>query len=385
MDMKYIPIYLSILVAFLTSCSEEVNLTGDFKETAVVYGLLDHADSLHYVKITRAFIGPGNALEIAQIPDSSYFDNVELTVSEYLGGALQRTWLLQDTIVTNKDVDGAFYAPEQKVYYFKTLPTVTSSMGVPGTVQTSPNPLLTSLKPGCTYKMKAIINDGAFEVNGETELVNGLTTSASSQNFTFKFADDPAEYISTGVGVGSTGNAYIVNAQLDVFFNEHIGNNFTTKSFNWQLGENDVLPSTSTTFTALGKTFYELMERNVTDDPSIDKRTFNGISVTITGGAEELYNYMVVNKPTSSLAQSKPTYTNLSVTNDKRVVGIFSSRQTLKVFKPFFVSPALAYIRAIDKKSTRELCIGPITGPLLFCSDHPGDNIVNQQESFACN
>ena len=101
-------------------------------------------------------------------------------------------------------------------------------MDVPGTVQTSPNPLLTSLKPGCTYKMKALINDGAFEVNGETELVNGLTTSASSQNFTFKFADDPAEYISTGVGVGSTGNAYIVNAQLDVFFNEHIGNNFTT-------------------------------------------------------------------------------------------------------------------------------------------------------------
>lgn len=385
MFMKYIPIYLSILVTFLTSCSEEVNLTGDFKETAVVYGLLDHADSLHFVKITRAFIGPGNALEIAQIPDSSYFDNVELTVSEYLGGALQRTWLLQDTIVTNKDVDGAFYAPEQKVYYFKTLPTVTSSMGVPGTVQTSPNPLLTSLKPGCTYKMNAEINNGEFVVNGETELVNGLTTSASSQNFTFKFADDPAEYISTGVGVGSTGNAYIVNAQLDVFFNEHIGNNFTTKSFNWQLGENDVLPSTSTTFTALGKTFYELMERNVTDDPAIDKRTFNGISVTITGGAEELYNYMVVNKPTSSLAQSKPTYTNLSVTNDKRVVGIFSSRQTLKVFKPFFVSPALAYIRAIDKKSTRELCIGPITGPLLFCSDHPGDNIVNQQESFACN
>jgi hypothetical protein len=385
MFMKYIPIYFSVLVTFLTSCSEEVNLAGDFKETAVVYGLLDHADSLHYAKITRAFIGPGNALEIAQIPDSSYFDNVDLTVSEYLGGALQRTWLLQDTIVTNKDVDGAFYAPEQKVYYFKTLPTVTSSMGVPGTVQTSPNPLLTSLKPGCTYKMKAVINDGAFEVNGETELVNGLTTSASSQNFTFKFADDPSEYISTGVGVGSTGNAYIVNAQLDVFFNEHIGSNFTTKSFNWQLGENDVLPSTSTTFTALGKTFYELMERNVTDDPAIDKRTFNGISVTITGGAEELYNYMVVNKPTSSLAQSKPTYTNLSVTNDKRVVGIFSSRQTLKVFKPFFVSPALAYIRAIDKKSTRELCIGPITGPLLFCSDHPGDNIVNQQESFACN
>jgi hypothetical protein len=94
---------------------------------------------------------------------------------------------------------------------------------------------------------------------------------------------------------------------------------------------------------------------------------------------------MVVNKPTSSLAQSKPTYTNLSVTNDKRVVGIFSSRQTLKIFKPFYVSTAQAYIRAIDKKSTRELCQGSITGMLKFCSNHPGDNVINQEEPFACN
>ncbi|MFY7944302.1 MAG: hypothetical protein ACOVNZ_06950, partial [Crocinitomicaceae bacterium] len=112
--MKYISIYFALSLAILTSCSEEINLSGDFKETAVVYGLLDHSDSLHFIKITRAFIGPGNALEIAQIPDSSYFENVELTVSEYIGGVFQRTWLLQDTIVTNKDVDGAFYAPEQK-------------------------------------------------------------------------------------------------------------------------------------------------------------------------------------------------------------------------------------------------------------------------------
>ena len=383
--MKSFSIYLVIIFALLSSCSEDIKLNGDFKETAVVYGLLDHADSLHFIKITRAFIGPGNALEIAQIPDSSYFENVELTVSEYIGGVFQRTWLLQDTLVANKDVDGVFYAPEQKVYYFKTLPTVTSSMGVPGTVQTSPNTLLTSLKPGATYKMKAVINGGEFEVTGETELVNGLTTSASSQNFTFKFADDPAEYISTGVGVSSTGNSFIVNAQLDVFFDEYSGGTPTSKSFNWQLGENDVQPNTSTTFTALGKSFYDLVKGNATDEASIDKRTFKGISVTITGGAEDLYNYMLVNKPTSSLAQSKPTYTNLAVSNDRRVVGIFSSRQTLKVFKPFYVSSAQAYIRAIDKKSTRELCIGPITGPLFFCSDHPGDNVVNQQESFACN
>lgn len=133
-----------------------------------------------------------------------------------------------------------------------------------------------------------------------------------------------------------------------------------------------------------GRTFYEMIKQKVTSNNLIEKRTLKGIYITITGGAEELYNYMTVNKPSSSLAQSKPSYTNLSVTNNKRVVGIFSSRQTLKIYKPFYTSPQQAYIRAIDKKSTRELCQGPITGTYLFCSNHPGDNVVGQEESYAC-
>lgn len=367
------------IVALLSSCNEKVNLTGDFKETAVVYGLLDHADSIHYIKITRAFIGPGNALEIAKIPDSSYFNQVEATVSEYVNGNLTRTWELKDTLVENKDTTGAFYAPFQKVYYFRTLTTSAS-----GTIQTSANPQLTSLNPDATYKFKAIINGGEFEVTSQTELVKGITTNSSTQNYTFKFANNPGEYISSGIAVSNSGNSFVLNTQLDIVFNEHRGSAITEKSFNWQIGEGDVLPSSSKTFTALGQTFYDLVKDNVTNDPTITKRTFNGIYITITGGAEELYNYMVVNQPSSSLAQSKPTYTNLNVTNGKRVIGIFSSRQTVKIFKPFSVSAQQAYIRAIDKKSTRELCQGPITGALLFCSNHPGDNVVNQEEAFAC-
>ena len=376
--------FLVVFISFFYSCSEKVNLVGDFKETAVVYGLLDHSDSIHFIKITRAFIGPGNALELAKIPDSSYFNQVEATVSEFVDGNLTRTWILEDTLVENKDTTGAFYGPEQKVYYFKTLPTTVSSSGLNGVIQTSPNPQLTSLNPDATYKFKAIINGGEFEVTGETELVKGITTTTSSQNFTFKFANNPGEYVPTGVAVSNSGNSFVVNTQLDIAFNEHRGSDITEKRFNWQLGEVSTLPGTAKTFSAVGKTFYDLVKTNVSNDPTITKRTFNGIYVTVTGGAEELYNYMVVNQPSSTLAHSKPSYTNLTVSNGKRVVGIFSSRQTIKIFKPFFVSAQQAFIRAIDKKSTRELCQGPVTGTLLFCSNHPGDNVVNQEEAFAC-
>ena len=371
--------FISLGLVVLNSCNEKIELIGDFVETAVVYGLLDQADSLHYIKINRAFIGPGNALEIAQIADSSYFTNVDATISEYLNGNLTRSWLLRDTILDNKDPNGVFYAPEQKVYYFKTMPT-----GFNGVIQTSTNPQMTSLNPQAIYKIDIVINDGAFSVSGETELVRGITSAAATQNFNFKFANNPGEYTSTGITVSSTGNSYVLNTQLKMAFYEWEGNTYSEKSFFWNLGEADVLPSSSKIFTANGETFYDLMKSNCTENSTITKRTFKGVTIKITGGAEELYNFIAVNKPSSGLAQSKPTYTNLSVTNGKRVIGIFSSRQTVEIYHPFYVSPQQAFLRALDKKSTRELCQGPITGLYLFCSNHPGDNVVNQEESYAC-
>ena len=372
-------IFISLGLIVLNSCNEKIELIGDFVETAVVYGLLDQADSLHYIKINRAFIGPGNALEIAQIADSSYFTNVDATISEYLNGNLTRSWLLRDTILDNKDPNGVFYAPEQKVYYFKTMPT-----GFNGVIQTSTNPQMTSLNPQAIYKIDIVLNDGAFSVSGETELVRGITSAAATQNFNFKFADNPGEYTSTGITVSSTGNSFVLNTQLKIAFNEWENNTYSEKSFFWNLGEADVQPLSSKVFTANGETFYDLMKSNCTENSTITKRTFKGVTIKITGGAEELYNFIAVNKPSSGLAQSKPTYTNLTATNGKRVIGIFSSRQTVEIYHPFYVSPQQSYLRALDKKSTRELCQGPITGLYLFCSNHPGDNVVNQEESYAC-
>ena len=104
--MKLIFAFATLTLLF--SCNEKIDLIGDFKETAVVYGLLDHSDSMHYVKITRAFIGPGNALELAQIEDSSYFDAVDATIEEIQGGNVLRTWTLKDTLIENKDTNGVF-------------------------------------------------------------------------------------------------------------------------------------------------------------------------------------------------------------------------------------------------------------------------------------
>jgi len=372
------------IIVILFSCNEQIELSGDFKETAIVYGLLDHSDSMHYVKITRAFIGPGNAVDIAQIEDSSYFNSVYATIEELEGGTVTRMWVLSDTVIENKDTNGVFFAPTQRVYYFKTLPTTISNSGAFGTVQTSPDPQLSSLNPNAQYRLNADINDGLFRVSATTDLVNGLTTNATSQNFTFKFASNPGEYKAQSVTISNTGNAHVVNAKIGINIAEYIGEDAVSQTIDWTIGENDVMPNSSITFSAQGETFYNRVIDNVINDPLIDQRNFLGFEVVMTGGSEDLYNYITVNQPSSSLAQTKPTYTNLEVTNDYRVIGIFSSIQTIKTFRPFYVSPQQAFIRAIDKKSTQELCEGPITGLLQFCSKHPADNVVGNEESFAC-
>ncbi len=359
---QFLNFFLSFLVLsqLLTSCNEKIDLIGNFEETAVVYGLLDQSDSIHIIKINRAFIGPGNALEISQIADSNEFQQVDATISEYINGSLAREWTLVDTLMENKDPNGVFYAPYQKMYYFKTNSTE-------------------PLNPDGIYKLHISLNGGDIIVDGETEIVSNISTSADGQSFRFDFVDNPGVYVSKGISVFA-GNSHILNATLEVNFHEYTSPGVgVLKSFKWNLGETEVAPNTNQTFTTNGKTFYELVLANVTNNPLINQRKLYSIKIIATGGGEDLYNYMTVNAPSSSLAQSKPTYTNLTVNENHAVIGVFSSKYTYIVEK-HFINTSNPILRMLATKSVAELCTGPITGNLFFCSQHIGEAAT----SFYC-
>ena len=352
---------LSVSLLLLASCSEKVDMIDGFKETAVVYGLLDQSENTHYFRINRAFIGPGNWLDIARIADSSYFEEVDATVTELLNGVETRIWKLRDTILENKDTQGAFYAPKHKLYYFST-------------------DAAKPLNPGATYKLSISLNNGEFEVEGETGLVTGITTSADAQYFRYSFSEDKSKYTQKSISI-TAGNAHVIHANLRVKFDEiHNGIDTVIRYFDWNLGQSDVVPGGFESFNVFGKRFYELIRGNCSlSNSNVTNRRMRSIEVIATGGSEELNNYMTINQPASSLAQNKPTYTNLKVSDGHRVVGIFSSRQTYRSVK-YYINPINTNLRMIDEKSVIELCKGPITGSLFFCSQHPAD----KGESYAC-
>lgn len=73
---------LSLLIT--ASCSEDFTVSAPYKPTTAVYGLLNPADSVHYIRIQKAFIDENkSAIELAKVPDSSFYNSLTVQLVEY--------------------------------------------------------------------------------------------------------------------------------------------------------------------------------------------------------------------------------------------------------------------------------------------------------------
>lgn len=354
---------LAFALLGLTSCREDVLINSEYKESPVIFCLLDQSEDIHFVKINRGFVGPGDALVFAKIPDSNYFENVSAKIEEWVNNVPVRTWQLDDTLLNTKDTDGAFFGPQQKVYYF--------------------NNGAQKLRTDAIYRLTVDIEEGKLQVKGETKLVSGLALShtLSQQTAQLKPAKDPGVYQSVTVSCDAGSSAFgSIKLYMDIA--EIRGSDTTVVTAPWKLGEG-VAVNGKLIYAGQGETFYTQIKAALTNDNTITRRNFLGFTAEYIGGANEFYNYILVNKPSSSLTQTKASFTNLTVTSGYTVVGLFSARNTFRVYKPF-TSGTQAFVRSLDVNSTRELCQGAILNSYLFCSQHPGDIGGANPKDYAC-
>ncbi len=83
---------MSFVLLFLNRCSTDFDLNSEWKEIAIVYGLLDQTAEFQYIRLSKAFLTKGNANEIAQIADSVYFQNATVQLKAYSVGADGAIW-----------------------------------------------------------------------------------------------------------------------------------------------------------------------------------------------------------------------------------------------------------------------------------------------------
>jgi hypothetical protein len=287
------------------SCSTDIDLLDNYKETAIVYGLLNQADSVQYIRINKAYLGEGNALIMAQQFDSiNYANSLDVKIEEYYNGGLTNTFQLQRDSTMFKQ-PGTFYAPKQILY--RTPPGQT-------------------LVYGKSYKLIVKNSATGNVTTGQTDLVDGSGLSITYPLSSIGFNANPANpNLVVSPKWTSTNNGRIYSAAFRIHYNETDLSNVTTpKVIEWNIGTSkstNTLGGENMSFDVKPDDFYRFIANNVADDANVVSRTATSIDFVVYVGADDLSTYIDVNGPSSSVVQDRPVYTN--ITNG---LGIFSTR-----------------------------------------------------------
>lgn len=342
--MKKISIYLVLACsAMFSGCSTELDVTGDWKETMVIYGLLDQGQDTQYVKINKAFLGQGDATAYAQVKDSVQFVNALTVQIQRIknGSALGAPIMLVPTNIP-KD-PGAFYGPDQvnAIYSFSRLA----------------NPIFTDSE----YKLTVTNSETNNVATAQTPLVEDfMITKPNFATTTFYFVNPISTNWPFVVEWESSENGRLYELNLRFNYMEYYdynGDTFVddsaTKYVDWKFPAQTTSGLTggqTMTVSFPGKNYLQHIGTQIASNPDVWRRKALMTDVRITGGADDLNTFITVNEPSSSLVQERPEFTNI-----ENGLGIFSSRFNKPPFSRF-----------LEANTLDELSDGPHTKCLRF-------------------
>jgi hypothetical protein len=131
-DRKMRRIFLvafSALALSITGCSEDFEVAAPYKDITLVYAMLDHGKTDHYIRIQKAFMDDQkSSIDMAKLPDSSYYADgvLDVRIEELLpngtvsGSDVLTRVNMADEGVT-KDPGIFFTAPNYAYKYVKQL------------------------------------------------------------------------------------------------------------------------------------------------------------------------------------------------------------------------------------------------------------------------
>ena len=119
MNKSLYALFLLITIMFV-SCETDIDVNAEYKDIPVVYGLIDAQDSVHYIKITKAFLENGNALDLAAAASNFNYaaGDLEVIVEELDNGRKIQTHSLTRTVNEIAKDPGVFDDGENVLYKF---------------------------------------------------------------------------------------------------------------------------------------------------------------------------------------------------------------------------------------------------------------------------
>lgn len=320
---KLLTALLLVSVIIINGCKTDFEVVAPYKEVPVVYGLLNASDSLQYIRIQKAYLGEGNALTMAQNPDSIYYPdilNVKLDEYNSTGAFIRTINLIRD--VKPKE-DGVFASTVHYLY------------------RTQGEKIFTQYN----YKLVITNTQNGAVFTSQTEVVDDLnvlkpTPFPSQINWLgFPYA---IEYSPFAEG-------YLYQLIIRFYYTERnvFTNETKLKYLDWKFPEKT--KNEASAFTIGNSEFFIFVASQLDPDPSV-KRHAVEFEFYFHVAGKAFSEYMQVNTPPTGINQEIPLFTNIN-----GGLGIFSSRN-VKLVRDKYLHPA----------SEAELIFGPITGNLGF-------------------
>ena len=319
---KKINYLLLLSVTLFSACSTDLAVIGDYKETIVVYGLLDQSQSKQYIKINKAFLGEGNAFGYAQVKDSTQFVNsLNVVLKSIKNGVQQGADIPLQADNTIAKAPGTFYSDDQAnaIYSF---------------VSTGGN----ALNSDNEYQLIIKNSETGVEVSSRTALItdfgNLSSPNPNAPFFTGILSNNNNYTYQVRWQSGKNAKLYQMVIRLNYTDSTTTGN--VQKTLDW------VFPVQKTQGLAGGETmkndfvgmgFLQFTGNQLNDYAGLLGRIPANVDIIMVAGGDDLNTFIEVNKPSTSIVQEKPEFTN--ITNG---LGVLSARYSKTAFsKPLSI------------------------------------------------
>ena len=302
--MKKLYFISCIFILFFSSCETEFDVHAEWEEVLVVYGLIDPVEDAQYIRINKAYLGDGDAIEMAST-DSINIDPSDFRVvikKEKLNSFNE--WEILDSLplidtIMNKE-EGLFYSAQNIIYYVED----NSFFDVSNYDDRRFSIYVTNNRTDVSVdSYTKLVQPIQFDLNQSYQL--GLYNANEFQLGDIKWIKPK--------------NAYVYELELVLKYTESYNGSLDTISIGWKSSVVD-----KNKITVDGEKYFNFLENEIQKN-SLVQRNYIGFEAIITAGSEDLYTYISINTPSSSIVQERPTFTNIN-----NGIGIFSSRTSTK-------------------------------------------------------
>ena len=330
---------LTILAALMLGCSNNFDTSAEWKEIAVIYGLLDQNDASQYIIVQRAYLSQdGNNLIGLTEPDSIFFtDHLEVTLTQSQNNQEIETTSLQ--MVNGNNIgfvrdEGVFPQDPNWLYQYNKPIDFLSDYKLTVRNTTSGNEYTANTK---------IIQD--------FEIIDQLGTSG------INFIDN----LPNTIRWFNADNAAVYQFKISIHYSERD----TSLSFPVvedkkvdRIFSRQIQPSSQggiQSFSFDDEKLYSILSSSVEVNPKME-RCFKFMDIVVSAGSIDLFRMIQAQQAQSGITevQIQPNYSNIE---GDEALGIFASR-TQAVIDSIPISPGS--IQAIQMR--------PSTAPLNFLS-----------------